>query len=94
MTRREFHLALMTSAAALAARSGAQEPFTQPTDAPSVAAIHAWLPASLPPEQMQKVAETVRAMRKTLQDLRAYPLPEGSEPAFVFQPCSPRKEKR
>lgn len=93
MTRRQFHLALMTSGIALAAGSRAQEPSAPSTDSVS-AVVNAWLPAPMPPEQVQKVAETVQSMRKTLESLRACSLPEGSEPAFVFQPRPVRKEKR
>lgn len=94
LTRRQFHLALMTSAAALAARSKAQQPSTQPADAALVDSVNSWLPAPMPSEQAQKVAEAVKSMQKTLANLRAYPLPEGSEPAFLFQPHPSRKEKR
>jgi len=48
------------------------------------ASIIAWLSAPMPPEQAQQVAEAVEA-------LRAYPLPEGSEPAFTFQPLPPKR---
>lgn len=91
MTRRQFHLALMTSGVALAAGSRAQEPSAPSADSVS-AVVNAWLPAPMPPEQAQKVTETVQSMRKTLEVLRACPLPEGSEPAFAFHPQ--RKEKR
>lgn len=94
ITRRGFHLALMTSAMALAAPGGAQEPSTRSVDTSPVDAVNTWLPAPMPPEQAQKVAEAVKSMQKTLEGLRACTLPEGSEPAFVFQPNPLRKEKR
>ena len=94
MTRRQFHMLLMTSAAALAARSRAQEPSVQTADASPASAVNAWLSAPMPPEQAQKVAEAVKSMQKTLESLRACPLPEGSEPAFVFHPHPLRKERR
>lgn len=94
LTRRQFHLALMTSAAALAARSKAQEPSVQPAEASPASAVNAWLPAPMPSEQAQKVAEAVKSMQKTLEILRAHPLPEGSEPAFVFHPHPLWKERR
>lgn len=94
VTRREFHLALMTSAMALAAPGRAQESSPRSVDTSSVDAVNAWLPAPLSPEQAQKVAEAVQSMQKTLEGLRACTLPEGSEPAFVFQPHPSRKEKR
>ncbi|MDW8320291.1 MAG: hypothetical protein RMM08_02915, partial [Armatimonadota bacterium] len=86
ITRRQFHLVMLTSAVALTGRSGAQEPSIQPEEASCMAAVNAWLPAPMPPEQARKVAEAVRSMQKTLESLRACRLPEGSEPAFVFQP--------
>jgi hypothetical protein len=55
------------------------------------ASIIAWLSAPMPPEQAQQVAEAVKALQKTLETLRAYPLPEGSEPAFTFQPLPPKR---
>ncbi|GIV21369.1 MAG: hypothetical protein KatS3mg023_3120 [Armatimonadota bacterium] len=94
MTRRQFHLALMTSVVALAAPGGAQEPSTHSVDTLPADVVNSWLPAPMPPEQAQKVAEAVKSMQQTLANLRAYPLPEGSEPAFVFQPRPLRKEKR
>lgn len=94
ITRRQFHLALVTSAIALAAPGGAQEPSTRSVDASPVDAVNAWLPAPMSPEQAQKVAEAVKSMQRTLESLRACSLPEGSEPAFVFQPHPSRKEKR
>ncbi|MGC8784295.1 MAG: hypothetical protein ACP5RN_07910 [Armatimonadota bacterium] len=93
MTRRQFHLALMTSGVALAAGSRAQEPSAPSADSVS-AVVNAWLPAPMPSEQAQKVAEAVKSMQKTLESLRACPLPEGSEPAFVFHPHPLRKERR
>lgn len=94
MTRREFHLALITCAVAMAGRSGAQERTEQTADTSPAAVINAWLPAPLPAEQAQKVAQAVKSMQKTLESLRACPLLEGSEPALIFQPHPPRKEKR
>ncbi|GBC97448.1 hypothetical protein HRbin16_03271 [bacterium HR16] len=94
LTRRQFHLALMTSAAALAARSKAQESPAQPADTSPTSAVNSWLPVPMPPEQAQKVAEAVKSMQKTLESLRSCPLPEGSEPAFVFHPYPLQKERR
>lgn len=94
ITRREFHLALMTSAMALATPGGAQEPSTRSVDTSSVDAVNDWLPAPMSPEQAQKVAEAVQSIQKTLEGLRACRLPEGSEPAFVFQTHPSREEKR
>jgi hypothetical protein len=78
MTRREFHFALFAAAAALSV-PGAGQQAEQKAEDMSPASINAWLSAPMPPEQAQQVAEAVEA-------LRACPLPEGSEPAFTFQP--------
>lgn len=93
ITRREFSMAILTSALTLNTPSGAQEPPAQPTDTVPLSLINVWLPSPMPSEQAEKVAEAVRAMQKTLERLRAHPLPEGSEPAFAFYPL-PREGKR
>ncbi|MER3473353.1 MAG: hypothetical protein C4335_04830 [Armatimonadota bacterium] len=85
-TRRQFNLMLVASAVAFQAEGGAQEP--------ALPDINAWLPSPMPAEQVQKVAEAVKGLRKTQEKLRAYPLPEGSEPAFTFQPKPLRETKR
>ncbi len=90
MTRREFHFALFAAVAALSVPGAGQE-VEQKAEDMSPASINAWLPAPMPPEQAQQVAEAVNALQKTLQILRACPLPEGSEPAFTFQPLPPKR---
>jgi hypothetical protein len=90
MTRREFHFALFAAAAAFSVPDMGQE-VEQKAEDMSPASINAWLPAPMPPEQAQQVTEAVKALQKTLETLRAYPLPEGSEPAFTFQPLPPKR---
>jgi HPt (histidine-containing phosphotransfer) domain-containing protein len=90
MTRREFHFALFAAAAALSVPSVGQEAERKAED-PASASVNAWLPAPMPPEQAQQVTETVKALQKTLQTLRAYPLPEGSELALTFHPLPPKR---
>ncbi len=95
LTRRQFHLALMGSALALAASCEAQpEPVSPPASSALLDLIHAWLGAPLPPDQAKRVADTLQSLQKTAETLRAHPLPEGSEPAFVFQPLPVRRARR
>lgn len=90
ITRRQFNRMLVASAVSWNAQGRAQEPASQPAED----SIHAWLPAPMPAEQAQKIAEALKSLQKTLEKLRAYPLPEGSEPAFTFHPGLSREEKR
>lgn len=89
LTRRQLHLILLSSVAALGAPSTAQQ--TAATGPPELPWITSWLKTPLPSEQAQKVFETLQSLSKTLNSLRSYRLPEGSEPAFHFKPTVPTK---
>lgn len=89
-TRRQFTLMLVASTAGWAAQGEPQ----QPAEAPPASDINAWLPQPMPAEQAQKVAEAIQSLHKTQEKLRAYPLAEGSEPAFTFHPSPWREAKR
>lgn len=94
LTRRQFHLVWVGSVFALAASNAAQ--LEQP-DLPVSAAIdlvNLQLASPMPPDQAKRVGETVQSLQKTVQMLRGYPLPEGAEPAFVFQPLPIRRVRR
>jgi hypothetical protein len=48
--------------------------------------------AALPPASVQKgIAEQKSVLALQLKTLRAYPLPPGSDPAFLFRPLRPRR---
>ncbi|MGQ9790818.1 MAG: hypothetical protein ACUVR7_09180 [Armatimonadota bacterium] len=89
-TRRQFNLMLVASAAALNPQGKAWGPTSQPAEDN----INTWFPAPMPAEQAQKLAEAVKSLQKTQEKLRAYPLPEGSEPAFTFHPGLSREARR
>ncbi|MDW8103991.1 MAG: hypothetical protein RMM06_05225 [Armatimonadota bacterium] len=95
VTRRQFHLALFGSALALAVPNAAQpEPPAAPVASAVADLINAMLPAPMPPEQAKRVSETVQSLRKTAEALRSHLLPEGSEPALLFQPLPVRRARR
>lgn len=60
-TRRQFNLMLVASAVALNAQGKTQEPTSQPAEDN----INTWLPAPMPAEQAQKLAEAVKSLQKT-----------------------------
>lgn len=94
LTRRQFHVAWVSSVFALAASNAAQ--LEQP-ELPASAAIdlvNLQLASPMPPDQAKRVGEAVQSLQKTAQTLRGYPLPEGAEPAFVFQPLPMRRVRR
>lgn len=93
-TRRQFTLLLVASTAGWASQGEPQQPAPQPAETLPASDINAWLPQPMPPEQAQKVAEAIKSLQKTQERLRAYPLAEGSEPAFTFHPSPWREAKR
>ncbi|NSW77863.1 MAG: hypothetical protein HPY54_02390 [Chthonomonadetes bacterium] len=93
-TRRQFTLMLVASTAGWASQGEPQQPAPQPAEAPPASDINTWLPQPMPAEQAQKVAEAIKSLQKTQERLRAYPLAEGSEPAFTFHPAPLREAKR
>lgn len=47
--------------------------------------------AGVPPAVAEEIRKQKAALEQSLQALRDYPLPPGSEPAFIFAPLRPRK---
>ena len=47
--------------------------------------------AGVPPAVAEEIRRQKAALEQSLQALRDYPLPPGSEPAFLFAPLRPRK---
>jgi hypothetical protein len=47
--------------------------------------------ADVPPAVADEIRKQKAAVEQSLQAVRDYPLPPGSEPAFVFAPLGPRK---
>jgi hypothetical protein len=82
LTRRRFLTlaAAVTAGAALPARAAA------PPRKKKSAAV------ALRPASLEKgIAEQKSVLALQLKTLRAYPLPPGSDPAFLFRPLRPRR---
>ena len=47
--------------------------------------------AGVPPALAEEIRKQKAVVEQSLQAVRDYPLPPGSEPAFVFAPLRPRK---
>jgi hypothetical protein len=47
--------------------------------------------ADVPPAVAEEIRKQKAALEQSLKVIRDYPLPTGSEPAFVFAPLRPRK---
>lgn len=45
-----------------------------------------------PPAVAEEIRKQKAALEQSLKAIRDYPLPTGSEPAFVFAPLRPRKK--
>ena len=48
--------------------------------------------AGVPPAVAEEIRKQKIALEQSLHALRDYPLPPGSEPAFLFAPFRPRKD--
>lgn len=95
LTRRQFGLAVMGSALALAASCEAQpEPSPPGQQGALLHLINARLAQPMPDDQAKRVGDTLQSLQKTAEALHAHPLPEGSEPALIFQPLPARRARR
>ena len=78
-------------AAALAHAVAPKKPAKPTPGAPGVKPAGPREGAGVPPAVAEEIRKQKAALEQSLQALRDYPLPSGSEPAFVFAPLRPRK---
>ncbi|MCS7064958.1 MAG: hypothetical protein NZL85_01650 [Fimbriimonadales bacterium] len=94
MTRREFtQLLLAIPLAPLMAEAERTQPPESPADETWLSVVQAVRGEPLNEETRRRLANALKAQNELLARLRQFKLPEGSEPAFVFQPVpAPRRE--
>jgi len=94
MTRREFTQLLLAmplvSLAAQETSSPAREPTTQDDWLNWVQAVRG---EPLDAESRRRLTDALKAQNELLARLRQFPLAEGSEPAFLFQPVPPQRKE-
>jgi hypothetical protein len=75
-----------TPAAALARAATPKRKRAKPAAGARPAAL------AVPPELAEEIRKQKALVEQALKAVRDYPLPPGSEPAFVFAPLRPRKK--
>ena len=80
MRRRRFVKLMAASAAAILA-----QPIQESLAAPAKRAAGATAAHALPPALRKEIANQKKSVADTLRAIRAYELPPGSPPAFVFR---------
>ncbi|GBC94119.1 hypothetical protein HRbin15_02627 [bacterium HR15] len=87
MTRREFtQLLLSLPLVSFAAQEARQEPSEPSPESAWLTIVQTVRGESLDEETRRRLSNALKAQNELLARLRQFKLPEGSEPAFVFQP--------
>ncbi len=85
--------AAATPAAALAqAVAPRKRPANPAPGSPGARRVGAHEGAGVPPAVAEEIRRQKAAVEQSLRTLRDFPLPSGSEPAFVFAPLRPGKD--
>ncbi len=93
MTRREFTQLLLTlPVAPLIAQEGSDRGSPPEPEAAWRVVVEAVRGEPMEAAIRQRVATALKAQNELLARLRQFHLPEGSEPAFVFQPVPARRK--